>query len=293
MSGATPPWSRRRPSRSTGQDRKGAVHVVLDASGTPTVAWRRGFRVLDTDPRTRTAEASSTVSGVWMVPTTLGTASDRSGLGLTIDAAGTVTAAWPSEGFDRSGLGDQARGGRGMGRCPWHREWSRTHQWCGSGRKPAGRRRRGLRIRAERLRVPGSSTPGPSTSMARWCGLLSIPGHRDGRPVGVSYAVTAPDAWSATSSVWSFSDGTTASGASVTHTYANAGTYTVTVTVTDAVGNARTRTGTTVVAAAPVVTPPAATPKPTLTGVKLTKKIIHVKGSDESTPTGDQGSSSP
>ena len=62
----------------------------------------------------------------------------------------------------------------------------------------------------------------------------------------------------------------------------SAGSYAVSVTITDAVGNAHTRTGTTVVAAAPVVTPPAATPKPQLTGVKLTEKTIHVKGSDDS-----------
>jgi PKD repeat protein len=101
-----------------------------------------------------------------------------------------------------------------------------------------------------------------------------------GQPV--SYAVTAADAWSPTSTVWSFGDGVTASGASVSHTFAAAGSYAVSVTTTDAVGNASTRTGTTVVAAAPVVTPPAATPKPTLTGVKLTRKTIHVKGSDDS-----------
>lgn len=110
---------------------------------------------------------------------------------------------------------------------------------------------------------------------------LSVPASGTaGTPV--AYSVTAVDAWSAVSSTsWSFGDGTNASGAAVSHTYASAGTYAVSVTVTDAVGNSRTRTGTTVVAAAPVVTPPAVTPKPKLTGVKLTKKTIHVVKSDD------------
>ena len=84
------------------------------------------------------------------------------------------------------------------------------------------------------------------------------------------------------STTWSFGDGATGSGAAVSHTYAAAGTYAVSVTVTDAVGNARTRTGTTVVARPRSSRRPRPTPKPTLTGVKLTKKTIHVKGSDES-----------
>jgi PKD repeat protein len=108
---------------------------------------------------------------------------------------------------------------------------------------------------------------------------LSIPATgMAGTPV--AFSVTAVDAWSAVASTsWSFGDGTTASGATVSHTYAAAGSYAVAVTVTDAVGNARTRTGSVVVSAKPVVV---VVPEPQLTGVKLTKKTIHVKSSDES-----------
>ena len=108
---------------------------------------------------------------------------------------------------------------------------------------------------------------------------LSIPASGTaGTPV--AFSVTAIDAWSAVTSVaWTFGDGASGSGSSVTKTYGAPGTYPVSVTATDAVGNATTLTGSVVVTPSPVVV---VVPKPTLTGVKLTKKTIHVKGSDES-----------
>ena len=65
----------------------------------------------------------------------------------------------------------------------------------------------------------------------------------------LSYSATAADAWSAVASYsWSFGDGTTATGPSVTHAYADPGTYAVTLTVADAVGNTTTRSSPTAVA---------------------------------------------
>ena len=80
-----------------------------------------------------------------------------------------------------------------------------------------------------------------------------------------SFTATATDHWSAIASYqWSFGDGGSAAGPSVTHTYAAAGSYPVTVTVTDAVGNATTRTATAAVTA----------PVPLLALFKLKKKRI-------------------
>ena len=84
-----------------------------------------------------------------------------------------------------------------------------------------------------------------------------------GQPM--AFAATATDHWSAIASYqWSFGDGSTATGPSLTHTYAAAGSYPVTVTATDAVGNATTRTATTTVTA----------PAPLLALFKLKKKRI-------------------
>ena len=57
-----------------------------------------------------------------------------------------------------------------------------------------------------------------------------------GRPV--AFSVTPIDSFFAVAATsWSFGDGSTASGAGVTHAYAAAGTYEVRVTASDAVGN--------------------------------------------------------
>src|SRR4029077_2700036 len=54
----------------------------------------------------------------------------------------------------------------------------------------------------------------------------------------MTFGETASDAWSTVGvPTWTFGDGATATGASVTHTYAAAGTFAVHVTVTDGSGN--------------------------------------------------------
>lgn len=130
---------------------------------------------------------------------------------------------------------------------------------------------------------------------------LSIPAATAGQPVTLQWP--AVDAWSPVSSVvWSFGDGGTGSGESVTRTFGAVGSHAVSVTATDAVGNATTLSGAVVVSPAPSVpsVPPVSpvdpvtpgTPatsatsgttlaKPALSGVKLTRKTIHMVGSDE------------
>jgi hypothetical protein len=74
-----------------------------------------------------------------------------------------------------------------------------------------------------------------------------------------TYALSPLDVWSPVSSpVWSFDDGITATGPSVSHAFAAAGAHTVSVTATDALANATsaTRIVTVTPPAAPDVTPP-------------------------------------
>jgi hypothetical protein len=70
---------------------------------------------------------------------------------------------------------------------------------------------------------------------------LSIPaGAATGTPTTFSVS-PADQITSVASTTWSFGDGSTASGASVTHAFASPGTYSVSVTSTDASGNSTTQ----------------------------------------------------
>lgn len=87
-----------------------------------------------------------------------------------------------------------------------------------------------------------------------------------GQPVTLGANFT--DLWSdpVTSPSWSFGDGTSASGASVSHTYATAGTYAVDAVTADALGNTTTTPFTITVTAAPATTTtPTSTSTPTST----------------------------
>jgi hypothetical protein len=90
---------------------------------------------------------------------------------------------------------------------------------------------------------------------------LSIPARAvAGTPV--AFSVTPVDAWSPVSSTtWSFGDGQSGSGETLTHTYANPGSYKVTVTSTDGLGNPNTGTGTITIAPHSSPAPPPSAPK--------------------------------
>jgi hypothetical protein len=94
-----------------------------------------------------------------------------------------------------------------------------------------------------------------------------------GEPVAFSVA-PVDSIPSAISTTWSFGDATSASGASVTHTFAEPGTYSVFVTSTDASGNSATATGKIVISSGPQSAPP---PKSGYAGAKLVSGSARAK----------------
>ncbi len=110
-----------------------------------------------------------------------------------------------------------------------------------------------------------------------------------GQPVtlGASFA----DLWSdlAAAPSWSFGDGTSANGASVSHTYAAAGTYTIDVTSADGLGNTTTTPYTITVTAPPsTITTPTSTTTPmntTTTTTSTTTSMNTTTVPTSTTPT--------
>ncbi len=107
-------------------------------------------------------------------------------------------------------------------------------------------------------------------------GALSIPtsGAVGGR---LPFSISAMDVWSPLGgTTWSFGDGQSASGTSVTHAYAKAGTYTVTVSSADVLGNTTTASAAVTIRSerpGESVAPPR---RPELTGARLTHARFRV-----------------
>jgi hypothetical protein len=87
-------------------------------------------------------------------------------------------------------------------------------------------------------------TATPTSSVLEFAGFdgappdfqsVQAPAGVAGKPVSFSANVT--DRWTTPTVSWNFGDGGTATGSSVTHTYAKHGTYHITITATDGVGN--------------------------------------------------------
>ena len=248
--------------------------VIVDAAGTTTAVWAQQEAA---QPR-RILYATRPVGGDWDAPQPVTPLTSWFGEpSLAIDPSGRMTVAYVTGG-PPSDIGARTRAPGGawidqglVSALPAGAEGGTPTVAMDDAGQPVVAWLANATPDLAQLRA--LDTQGPLSAG------LSIPAAATvGQPA--SFAWPAIDAWSAVTSVaWTFGDGASGSGSSVTKTYGAPGTYPVSVTATDAVGNATTLTGSVVVTPSPVVV---VVPKPTLTGVKLTKKTIHVKSSDES-----------
>ncbi len=249
--------------------------VVVDAAGTTTAVWTQ----LEAGQPLGILAATRPAGGDWDAPQPVTPSGDApTEPSLAIDPSGRLTVAYITGGTPTDiGARTRAPGGAwtGYGLVSALAAGAEGQQPTvavdDAGQAVVAWLGHSLTDDIAQVRALDSAGPLPAG--------LSIPAAATvGQPA--SFAWPAIDAWSAVTSVaWTFGDGASGSGSSVTKTYGAPGTYPVSVTATDAVGNATTLTGSVVVTPSPVVV---VVPKPTLTGVKLTKKTIHVKSSDES-----------
>jgi hypothetical protein len=106
-------------------------------------------------------------------------------------------------------------------------------------------------------------------------GLVSVPPSSQ-RGAAVPMSVSPFDTWSPVSVSWSFGDGQTASGTSVSHAYGAPGIFNVTVTATDAAGNGSTVTTPILVVQPPPPPPPPEIDSPVRVTWGVNKKRIYL-----------------
>lgn len=106
-------------------------------------------------------------------------------------------------------------------------------------------------------------------------GLVSVPPSTQ-QGAAVPMSVSPFDTWSPVSVSWSFGDGQTASGPSVSHAYGAPGIFNVTVTATDAAGNGSTVTTPILVAQPPPPPPPPEIDSPVRITWGVNKKRIYL-----------------
>jgi hypothetical protein len=91
----------------------------------------------------------------------------------------------------------------------------------------------------------------------------------------LDFSVQPLDLWSPVTTAWSFGDGTTGDGSSVSHTYGDAGDKAVSVTATDSFGNASTANGSVAIAPVPVVpVTPSGGPQPDRTAPVVSAFVV-------------------
>ena len=120
--------------------------------------------------------------------------------------------------------------------------------------------------------VPGGGTPPPVNAPPT--AVIGAPGITD-RTVSVSGAGSTDSDGTIAAYAWNFGDGTTASGATASRTYAADGTYTITLTVTDDDGATATTTRSVTVTGAP---PPNAPPVAAIGTPTITDRTVNVSG---------------
>ncbi|HMN98527.1 MAG TPA: PKD domain-containing protein [Miltoncostaeaceae bacterium] len=231
--------------------------VAMDGSGDAVVAWRHVSGPATVQAVSRAAD--DPWSG-WTAPQNLlVTASPVSGPQVTANAAGDVAVTWEQATATAAMASVRPASAGATAAFPAASELaSGAAAVVGPvvALDPAGNALAAWRedgVSSSAVRAAAWDAAGPTVS--------SFTGPSAGTAGdALAFAATTDDVWSplGAAPAWDFGDGTTGSGASVTHAWSAAGTYTVTMTRADILGNATTRTRTVTIAAAPA--PPAPPP---------------------------------
>jgi hypothetical protein len=217
--------------------------VAIDEQGDAVVVWTQGEKGV--------LSASKPSGGAWQTPVDLSPPGTSDGdAQVAFDGQGNALAVWDGEdGTVQSAL--KPAGGA------WQAPVDIGH---GGGPQVAFDERGDALaawVGADGIQVAGYVATGPVLNN------VSIPAEGTvGQPL--TFSVSPLDVWSVSGeTIWSFGDGASASGTSVTHTYTAPGVYEVTIHSTDTLGNVTSASGKITVApatATPAPSSPASTP---------------------------------
>jgi hypothetical protein len=239
--------------------------VAVDGDGRATAAWSQA-NLVGGNVRYDQMVASRAADGTWGTPVSLGAGSSDA-LVVSAAAGGEVTVAW--RGLDAQSQFVAQTATRAPGGT-WPSATDLTDLGNGYPDVSVDRDADALFVAASsRVVAQADDRAGPRLRN------LSVPATAT---VGVasSFAVSPIDAWSPLgTTTWDFGDGTTATGATPSHTYATAGTKTVTVTATDALGHTSTTTASVLVSPALAdPSPPSAAPDPAPAAGCASRRVI-------------------
>jgi hypothetical protein len=249
------------------------IAVGLDAAGNATAAWvETNFTPPIPHPRrvfgaTRAAGISSPWVG--LTPLTDVLPSEENTVQLAVSPSGAASLSW--------GLTTTERSAQALYRPPGGAFGALTPIGSGSlptlSLAPGGDAAIAFIGAASDARVSVLDVTAPAITAA------NVPA-TGSATAAVPMSATFADAWSPAAAgqpSWSFGDGTTGAGLTVSHTYAKAGSYTVTVTAADSAGNAATPVTRQIVVSAPAGPPPPGAPgTPTTTIGKPKLKAAYV-----------------
>jgi PKD domain len=210
--------------------------VSIDEQGDAVVVWTQGEKGV--------LSASKPNGGAWQAPVDLSPPGTSDGdAQVAFDGQGDALAVW--DGQDGTVQSESKPAGGA---------WQATVDIGHGGGPQVAFDERGdalaAWVGADGIQTAGYVAAGPVLNN------VSIPAEGTvGQPV--TFSVSPVDVWSISGETsWSFGDGTSASGTSVTHTYTTAGTYEVTIHSADELGNVTSTTGKVTIAPAPATTTP-------------------------------------
>jgi hypothetical protein len=231
-------------------------HIAADAAGDAVLIWERYV-----GSATVVESTSRPANGDWSTPTDLSAGQDAALAQLAMNASGDAVAVWTRVLEYENVIETAARPAGGQWGPPTEfsaaggQSYSYSPQVAMDGGGDAVAVWPHYDGSSLTIQAAGYDAADPSIDS------LSIPTSGEtGTPLSLS--VSTFDVWSAVEPTWSFGDGSSARGKSVSHTYAHPGEYEVTVTATDAVGNSSSATGTIAVTAKPAAVTGKLTPAP-------------------------------